>query len=121
MAWRDERTAEQLRWPLPSAQALCARARERFDPPASVRYRERGASGAEPLARAQDRESAGSAKVAMCAVPAGLPPSDSRLVPPQRNTEDVVIPFLLPCLKSIATSLTKYAGRSLRLAACAIQ
>src|ERR1700677_1405875 len=107
MAWRDVRPGEPLRLPLQPAIAPSGRVRERLDPPGSGRYRERGASGVGRLHRSQDRESAGSGKVAMCAVLAGLPRSDFPPPQPQRNTEDVVIPFPLPCLTSIAPSLTK--------------
>ena len=57
----------------------------------------------------------------MCAVLAVLPRSGSQLPPQPRSIEDVVIPFALPCFRSIAASLTKYASRSLPLAGHPIQ
>src|SRR6266403_2482413 len=113
MACRDERPGVQLRLPHQPALAPSGRDRERLDPPVSVRYRERGASGVGRLARSQDLESADSTKVVTCAAFALLPPSDFPPRRPRRNSEDVVIPFPLPCLQSIAPSLTKYASTAL--------
>src|SRR5580704_11526252 len=97
MAWRDEQPGAQLRLPLQPAIAPSGRVRERFDPPVSVRSRERGASGVGCPARSQDLESAGSAKVVTCADSALLPPSGFPPRQPPRNSEDAVIPFPLPC------------------------
>src|SRR6267143_580613 len=109
MAWRDELRGVQLRLPLQPAIALSGRDRERLDPPVSVRYRERCASAVGHGPRLQDPESAGSTKVVTCAVFALLRPSDFLPRQPRRNSEDVVIPFPLPCLRGIDASLTKYA------------
>src|SRR5277367_1251384 len=111
MACWDERPGGRRRLPLQPAITPRGRVRERLGPPASARRRERGALGVGRLARSQDLESAGSAKAAMCAAHAGPPPSGFPLRPRQRNIEDVVIPFLLPCFSSIAPSLAKYAQR----------
>src|SRR5882762_4658876 len=109
MAWEDERPGAQLQLPLLPAIAPSERDRERLDPPVSGRCRELFASGVGRPPRPQDLESADSTKVATCAVFAVLPPSGFPRRQPRRSSEDVVIPFLLPCLGSIATSLTKYA------------
>src|ERR1700674_4999823 len=121
MAWRDERPGEQLRLPLQLAIALSGRDRERLDPRVSVRCRERRASAVGRLPPPQGLESAGSAKVATCAVFAPLRPSDFQPRQPQRNSAGVVIPFSLPCLGSIAPSLAKYASTALPPATYAIQ
>src|SRR6267143_275910 len=97
MALPDERPGVQLRLPFQLAIAPSGRDRGRLDPPVSVRCRERGASGVGRLARSQDLESADLAKVVTCAAFALLPPSDFRPRRPRRNSEDVVIPFPLPC------------------------
>src|SRR5713226_6258044 len=120
MALADERSGGQLRLPLRPAKALSGRGRERPDLPVSVRCRERGVSRVARLPRPQDLESADSAKVAMCVVFALLLPSDFLPRQPRRNSEDVVIPFPLPCLGSIANSLTKYASTALPQAVFAI-
>src|SRR5271169_5375961 len=120
MAWRGERPGVQLRPPLQSATARSGRDRERRDPPASVRYRELFASGVVCQPRPQDLESAGSTKVVTCAAFAVLPLSDFLRRQPQRSNEDVVVPFPLPCLESIAASLTKYASKPLLQAVVAI-
>src|ERR1700693_3000118 len=96
------------------------RVRERLDLRMSVRYRERGASGVAHLPRPQDLESADLAKVVTCAAFALLPPSDFPPRRPRRNSADVVIPFSLLCLRSIAPSLTKYASTALPTAILAI-
>src|SRR6266849_9454307 len=93
MACWDERPGEQLRLPRLPAIAPSERDRERFDPRASTRFREHGASGVGLLARSQDLESAGSRKVVKCAASALLPPSDFLPPRPRRNSEGVVIPF----------------------------
>src|ERR1700722_18914658 len=108
MAWRDERPGVQLLRPLQPATARSGRVRERRDPPVSVQCRERGASGVRRQSLPQDLESGDSTTVVKCAIFA-LPPSDFQPRQPRQNTEGVVIPFLLPCLLSIAPSLTKYA------------
>src|SRR5216684_535856 len=110
MALADERSGGQLRLPLRPAKALSGRGRERPDLPVSVRCRERGVSRVARLPRPQDLESADLAKVAMCAVFALPLPSDFLPRQPLRNSEDVLIPFPLPCLTGIAPSLTKYAA-----------
>src|SRR5437870_12884787 len=109
MAWQDERPGEQLRLPLQPAIAPSGRDQGRHDLPASVQCRERGVSREACLPRPQDLESAGSKMVVTCAVVALPLPLDFPPRRPQRNSEDVVIPFLLPCLESIDASLTKYA------------
>src|SRR6266478_5043532 len=109
MAWRDERPDVQLHLPLQPAITPSGRDQERRDPPVSGRYRGLFASGVRHPPRLQDLESADSTKVATCAAFAVLPPSDFPPRRPQRNSEDVVIPFSLPCLESIDASLTKYA------------
>src|SRR5258705_11469233 len=116
MACWDDRPGGQLPLPLQPAIAPSGRDRERLDLQASVRCRERCASGVGRLPRPQDPESAGSTKVARCAGFALLPPSDFPPRRPRRNTEDVVIPFSLPCMRSIAPSLTKYASTALQRA-----
>src|SRR5216684_5823108 len=121
MAWRDERPGAQLRLPLLPAIAPSERDRERLDPPVSVRCRERGVSRVAHLPRPQDLESDDLAKVVTCAAFALLPPSDFPPRRPRQNSEDVVIPFSLPCLRSIAPSVTKYASTALQPAASAIQ
>src|SRR6267143_1904223 len=113
MAWRGERPGVQLRLPRQPAIAPNGRDRERLDLPVSVRSRERGASGVARLPRPQGLESADSTKVVRCAAFALLPPSDFPPRRPPRNSEDVVIPFPPSCLRSIATSLTKYASTAL--------
>src|SRR6266852_5178512 len=113
MAWRDERPGEQLRLPLQPAIAPRGRDQGRLDPPVSARCRERGVSRVAHLPRPQDLESADLAKVAMCAVFAVLPPSSFPRRQPRRSSEDGVVPFPLPCLGSIAPSLTKYAPTAL--------
>src|SRR6266851_9088537 len=107
MAWPAARPGVQLRLPLRPAITPPARDRERLDRPVSGRYRELFASGAERQLRPQGLEFADSTTVATCAVFAVLPRSGFPRRQPRRNTEDVVIPFRLPCLQSIATSLTK--------------
>src|SRR5271155_418235 len=97
MAWRDEPPGVHLRPPLPPALALRGRDRERLDPPASARCRERGVSGVARPPPPQGLESAGSARAAMCAVFALPPRSDFPPRPPRRNSVGVVIPFPLPC------------------------
>src|SRR5229473_7267361 len=113
MAWRDERPGAQRRLPLQPAIAPSERDRERIDLPVSVRCRERCASGVGHLPPPQDLESADSTKVVRCAVFALPPPLDFPPRRPRRNSEDVVIPFSLPCPLSIAPSLTKYASMAL--------
>src|SRR6266436_1345040 len=113
MACLDERLGEQLRLPLQPATAQRGRDRGRLDPPASVQCRERGASREACLPRPQDLESADSKMVVTCAVFALPLPLDFPPRRPQRNSEDVVIPFPLPCLESIDASLTKYAPKAL--------
>src|SRR5467141_1760885 len=98
MAWEDERPGAQLQLPLLPAIAPSERDRERLDPPMSVRYRALFASGVGRPPRPQDLESADSTKVVTCAVFALLLPSHFRPRQPRRNSEDVVIPFPLPCL-----------------------
>src|SRR5882724_12643287 len=110
MVWQDQRPGEQLHLPLQPAIALSGRVRERFDLPVLARYRELFASGVGRLPRPQDLESAGSTKVATCAAFAVLPQSGFPRRQPRRSSEDVVVPFSLPCLPSIASSLTKYAS-----------
>src|SRR5580704_11139931 len=83
MAWRDERLGEQLRLPLQPAIAPSGRVREKLDLRASVRCRERGASGVARLPRPQGPEFAYSTKVVTCAAFAVLPPSDFRLRQPR--------------------------------------
>src|SRR5216684_7938632 len=102
MAWRDERPGAQLQLPLQPALAPRGRDRGRLDPPVSVRYRELFASGVGRPPRPQDLESADLTKVVTCAAFALLPPSDFPPVRPRRNSADVVIPFSIPCLRSIA-------------------
>src|ERR1700740_2192555 len=114
MACWDEQPGEQLRLPRLPAIAPSERDRKSLDPLASDRYRERGASGVGHQARSQDLESVDSTKVVRCAAFALLPPSDFRLRQPRQNTEDVVIPFSLPCLQSIGASLTKYVANAAR-------
>src|ERR1700720_442411 len=121
MAWRDERPGEQLRLPLQPALAPRGRDRGRLDPPVSARCHERGASRVGRLARPQDLESGGSTKVVTCEVFVLLPPSDFPPRRPPRNSADVVIPSCLPCLQSIAPSLTKFVSTVLQPASCAIQ
>src|SRR5580704_9293143 len=121
MAWRDERPGVQLRLLLQPAIAPSGRVRERLGLPVSVRCRERAVSGVAHLPRPQDLESADLTKVVRCAAfalppPSGFPPRRRR-----RNSADVVIPFSLPCLRSIAPSVTKYASTALQPASCAIQ
>src|SRR5689334_21686809 len=98
MACWDERPGEQLLLPRLLAIAPSVRDRERFDPRASTRFREHGASEVGHLARSQDLGSAGSTKVVTCAAFALPPPSDFPPLRPPRNSEGVVIPFLAPML-----------------------
>src|SRR5213593_4290169 len=120
MAWRDQRPGVQLRLPLQPVITLSGRDQERLDPPVSGRRRELFASEVGCPPRPQDLESADSTKAATCAAFAALPPSDFPSRKPRRSNEDVVIPFQLPCLGSIATSLTKYASTALPQAGSAI-
>src|SRR6266852_5956571 len=120
MAWRDQRPGVQLRSPLQPVITLSGRDQEKCDPPVSGRHRELFASEVACPPRPQDLESADSTKVATCAEFAVLPPSDFPRRQPPRNNEDVVIPFRLPCLGSIAFSLTKYASTALPQAMFAI-
>src|SRR5882724_9462656 len=112
MACWDEQPGERLRLPRLPAIAPSARDRERFDPLASVRCRERGASGVGRLARSQDLESVDSTKVVRCAAFALLPPSDFRLRQPRQNTEDAVIPFSTPMLARHPCQLNKVYSNS---------
>src|SRR5216683_2328569 len=98
MAYWDERSGERPRLPPLPAIAPSEHDRERFDPQASSRSREHGASGGGRLVRSQDLESADSRKVVKCAASALLPPSDFRLRQPRRNSVGVAIPFLTPML-----------------------
>src|SRR6266852_5211136 len=120
MPWPDPRPGVQLLLPLQPAITLSGRDRERPDPPVSGRHRELFASEVGCPPRPQDLESADSTKAATCAAFAALPPSDFPRRQPRRSNEDVVIPFQLPCLGSIATSLTKYASPALLMASFAI-
>src|SRR6266851_7101219 len=120
MAWRDQRPGVQLLLPLQPAIALSGRDRERLDPPVSSRRPELFVLGVECPPHPQDLESADSTKAATCAAFAELPPSSFPLRQPRRSSEDVVIPFPLPCSGSIAASLTKYASTALPRAAFAI-
>src|ERR1700680_5162444 len=120
MAWRDERRGVQLRLPLQPAIAPSGRDRERRGPPVSVRCRERCDSAVGHRSRLQGPESAGSTKVGTCAVFARLPPSDFPPRQPPQSSEDVVIPFPLPCLGSIDVSLTKYSPTALPMPALTI-
>src|SRR5690349_7782942 len=113
MAWLDERPGERLLLPLQPALAPSGRVRERLDLQVSIQYRGRGASGVWRPPRPQDLESAGSTKVGTCVAFALLPPSDYPPRQPRQNNEDVVIPFLLPCSRSIDSSVTKYASTAL--------
>src|SRR5580700_10109634 len=106
-AWQDERPGEQLRLPLQPAIAPSGRVRERLDLQVSVRYRERGASGVARLPHPQGLESADSTKVVTCAAFALPPPSDFLPRQPRRSSEDVVIPFPLPCFRGIGCQLNK--------------
>src|SRR5579859_7577860 len=113
MACLDTPPGGQLRLPHRPAIAQRGRDRGRPDPPVSVQCPELfGSEVAYPL-RPQDLESADSKKVAKCAAFALLLPSGSPRRPPRRSSEDVVVPFRLPCLRSIAPSLTKYASTAL--------
>src|SRR5712692_9058559 len=112
MACWDERPGEQLRLPRLPAIAPSARDRKRFDPRASARFREHGASGVGRLVRSQDLESADSRKVVKCAASALLPPSDSLPPQPRRNNEGVVIPFLAPMLVRHRCELNKVCSNS---------
>src|SRR5438128_12415954 len=107
MAWQDERPGEQLRLPLQPAIAPSARDQRRHDLPASVQCRERGVSREACLPRPQDLESAGSKMVATCAVVALPLPLDFPPRRPQRNSEDVVIPFPAPMLRKHRCQLNK--------------
>src|ERR1700735_1858878 len=98
MAWRGVRPDASLGRPLQLAIAASGRDQEGFDRRASVRSRERGVSAAGHPARLQDLESADSTKAVTCAEYALLPPSGSPLRRPQRNNEEVVVPFPLPWL-----------------------
>src|SRR5467141_728781 len=113
MAWRGERPGVPLRLPLQPAIAPSGRDRERRDPPVSVRCRERGVSRVAHLPPPQDLESADSTKVVTCAVFALLLPSGFPRRQPRRSSEDVVIPFPLPCSGSIDASLTKHGATAL--------
>src|SRR5882724_157708 len=121
MAWRDQPPGVQLRLPLQAAITLSGRDRERPDPPVSGRRRELFASEVGCPPRPQDLESADSTKAATCAAFAVLPPSGFPRRQPRRSNEGAVIPFVLPCLGSIATSLTKYAATALPHAEFAIK
>src|SRR6266481_2872029 len=107
MAYWDERPCEPLRLPHPPAIAPSARDRERFDPRASTRFREHGASAVGRPVRSQDLESAGLRKVVKCAASAVLPPSDFLPPRPRRNSEGVVIPFFTPILVRHRCQLNK--------------
>src|SRR5216683_4515942 len=107
MACWDERPGEQLRLPRLPATAPTAPDRERLDPRASIRSRERGASGVGRLARSQDLESVDLTKVVTCAAFALLPPSDFLPQPPRRNSEGVVIPLSTPMLMRHRCQLNK--------------
>src|SRR6266403_1865645 len=107
MAYWDERPCEPLRLPHLPAIAPSARDRERFDPRASTRFREHGASGVGLLVRSQDLGSAGLTKVVTCAASALLPPSDFLPPRPRRNSEGVVIPFSTPILVRHRCQLNK--------------
>src|SRR5258708_33463508 len=96
--------------PFPRGRAKRGGGGEGRDPPVSIRCRERGASGVGRLPRPQDRESAGSTKVETYATFALLPRSDFPRRRPRQNSEGVVIPWPLPCIWSIAPSVTKYAS-----------
>src|SRR6201993_1991396 len=120
MVWRDERPGVQLPLPFQPATVMSGRDLEGRDPPVSVRYRELFVSGVRSPLRLQDLESADSTKVATCAAFAVLPPSGFPLRLPRRSNEDVVVPFPLPCLRSIAISLTKYASTALPIPRFAI-
>src|ERR1700722_2365487 len=98
MAWRGERPAAQRRLPRQPATAATGRGRATFDPPVSVRSREHDASAVARLTRSQDPESADSTKVVTCAAFVLPPASGFPLRRLPRNSEDVVIPFPLPCL-----------------------
>src|SRR6266849_729605 len=113
MAWQDERPGVQLRLPLQLAIEQSGRDQERRDPPVSGRYRELFASGVQYPLRLQDLEFADSTKVATCAGFAVLLSSGFPRRQPRRSSEDAVIPFVLPCSRSIAPSLTKYASTAL--------
>src|SRR6266566_5684244 len=120
MAWQDERPGVQPRLPLQLAIEQSGRDRERRDPPVSGRYRELFASGVQYPLRLQDLEFADSTKVATCAGFAVLLPSGFPRRQPRRSSEDAVIPFVLPCSRSIAPSLTKYASTALLILPFAI-
>src|SRR3984957_8684138 len=111
MAWRDERPGVQLRLPLQPAIAPRGRDRGRLDPPVLVRCREPFASGAGRPPRPQDLESADSTKVVTCAVFAPPPPSGFLPRQPRRSSEDVVIPFPLPCFEGIGCQLNKVCSK----------
>src|SRR6266849_4224176 len=96
MAYWDERSGERPRLP----------------PLPAIAPSEHGASGVGRLVRSQDLESADSRKVVKCAASALLPPSDSPPPQPRRNSEGVVIPLPLPCLRSIDLKLTKYPSKA---------
>src|SRR6266849_5426559 len=112
MAYWDERSGERPRLPPPPAIAPSEHDRERFDPQASSRSREHGASVVGRLVRSQDLESADSRKVVKCAASALLPPSDSLPPQPRRNNEGVVIPFLAPMLVRHRCELNKVCSNS---------
>src|ERR1700720_1633462 len=113
MAWRDQRPGVQLRLPLNPAITLWGGGRERRAPPVSGRRRELFASEVGCPLRPQDLESADSTKAATCEEFAVLPPSGFPRRQPRRSIEDAAIPFVLPCSRSMAPSLTKYASAAL--------
>src|SRR6266852_9915376 len=116
MAWQDERPGAKLRLRLQPAITLSGRDRERLVLPVSGRRRELFASGVGCPPRPQDLESADSTKAATYAAFAALPPSGFPRRQPRRSSEDAVITFVLPCSRSIAPSLTKYASTALLIA-----
>src|SRR6266436_5580366 len=115
MAYWDERPCEPLRLPHPPAIAPSARDRERFDPRASTRFREHGASAVGRLVRSQDLESAGLTKVVKCAASAVLPP------PPRRSSVDVVTPLPTPMLVKHRSQLNKVCSMRRLIAGFLIQ
>src|ERR1700732_5377254 len=84
--------------------------RGRSAPRASTQSHERDASAVALLPLPQDHGSVGSAMAVTCAAFARRPPSYFRLPQSQRNIEDVVAPFRLPCPQGIGASLTKYVA-----------
>src|SRR5271155_956840 len=121
MAYWDERPGEPLRLPRLPAIEPSARDRERFDPQASTRSRERGASGVGRLVRSQDLESAGLRKVVKCAASVLLPPSDFPPPRPRRNSEGVATPFLTPMLARHRRRLNKVCSMTRLTAGFLIQ